>query len=371
MAIYQITADSIERIEETTFQAAGLRERADLQRLLRTQIDVIAPDTMVLAEEFGEWEDSRRRIDLLALDKDANLVVVELKRTEDGGHMELQAVRYAAMVSTMTFEQAVDAHAKFLKGLGCDEDAKQAILDFLEWEEADEDAFGQDVRIVLASAEFGRELTTAVLWLNERSLDIRCVRIKPYDRGGEVFLDVQQIIPLPEAIIYQVSLREKSQKERQTKKVSAERFRLRQEFWAALLDRSKSRTGLFNGNSPSTNNPITNSSGVRAVRYMYAITEHASTVMLRIDRGKGSEEENLTILRSLKTHQAAIEEKMGGPLEWDEKGSRRMCRIIKQLDAGGYRDPDEWPKIHDTMIDAMIRLEAALAPHIANLNVAT
>ena len=55
-------------------------------------------ETLVISEEFGEWEESRRRIDLLGLDKDANLVVIELKRTEDG---ELQSIRYAAMVSTM------------------------------------------------------------------------------------------------------------------------------------------------------------------------------------------------------------------------------------------------------------------------------
>ena len=36
-----------------------------------------------VAEEFSDWEDSHRRIDLLCLDKDADLVVVELKRTED------------------------------------------------------------------------------------------------------------------------------------------------------------------------------------------------------------------------------------------------------------------------------------------------
>ncbi len=53
---------------------------------------MIAPDLLVVSEEFGEWDDSRRRIDLLAIDRDANLVVIELKRTEDGGHMELQAI---------------------------------------------------------------------------------------------------------------------------------------------------------------------------------------------------------------------------------------------------------------------------------------
>ena len=102
MAIFEITADRLKKVEETSFGAEGKRERT-LQRLLRSNVEVISPDTLVISEEFGDWQDSRRRIDLLGIDKDANLVVIELKRSEDGGHMELQAIRYAAMVSTMTF----------------------------------------------------------------------------------------------------------------------------------------------------------------------------------------------------------------------------------------------------------------------------
>lgn len=218
MAIYQISGDGFHRVEETTFAERGLRERGDLQRLLKKQVEVIAPDTLVIAEEFGEWEDSRRRIDLLGVDKAANIVVIELKRTEDGGHMELQAVRYAAMVSTLTFERCVEIYAKYLVDNGVDGDAKEALLDFLEWEEADEELFGQDVRMVLASAEFSKELTTAVMWLNEHNLDIRCVRLKPYKDGERTLLDVQTVIPLPEAEAYQVKIREKQQKERQSRR---------------------------------------------------------------------------------------------------------------------------------------------------------
>jgi RecB family endonuclease NucS len=93
MAIYEMTPTQIRRIDDTTFDEVGRTERGDLQRLLRAQIDVISPDCLVIAEEFCDWEESNRRIDLLALDKEANLVVIELKRTEDGGHMELQAIR--------------------------------------------------------------------------------------------------------------------------------------------------------------------------------------------------------------------------------------------------------------------------------------
>ncbi len=217
MAIYELKEDRIEALRATSFRDEGLNERQDLQRLLRNEIQVVDPNVMVLAEEFGRWDDSRRRIDLLGLDRDARLVVIELKRTEDGGHMELQALRYAAMVSRMTFEQAVDAHARWLEANGKEPDAEKAILDFLGWSEPDEERFGQDVRIVLVSADFSKELTTSVLWLNERDLDVRCVRLRPYSDGNRVLIDVQQVIPLPEAGEYVVQVREKERRERRSR----------------------------------------------------------------------------------------------------------------------------------------------------------
>ena len=214
MALYEIRTDAIVAIAPTAFGLEQVRERTDLQRLLRANISVVCPDTMVLAEEFCDWEDSRRRIDLLALDKSANLVVVELKRSEDGGHMDLQAIRYAAMVSTLTFEQAVAAHVGYLTAVGREEEARASILDFLGWDEPNEEAFAQSVRIALVSAEFSKELTTAVLWLNESGLDVRCVRMKPYNLDGRVLVDVQQIIPLPEALEYTVRVARKDQQQK-------------------------------------------------------------------------------------------------------------------------------------------------------------
>lgn len=226
MPIYEIRKDGIHPIKGTSYRAAGIRERQDLQRLLRERISVVAPDLLVIAEEFGNWEGSRRRIDLLCIDKKANLVVIELKRTEDGGHMELQAIRYAAMVSTMTFDEAVEAFRRYLESAGrADPDARGEILEFLEWEEPTDGVFGQVVRIILASAEFSKELTSSVLWLLDSGVDIRCVRLKPYSLDGRVLVDVQQIIPLPEAAEFQIQLREKAQKERRSSASTVDRTR--------------------------------------------------------------------------------------------------------------------------------------------------
>jgi hypothetical protein len=218
MPIYEFTQNEISRLETITFSSAGLHERRDLQRLMREHIEVIASETLVIAEEFGDWEDSLRRIDLLAIDKGANLVVIELKRTEDGGHMELQSIRYASMVSTMTFDQAAEVFGRYLKQLGKEaQDARATMLDFLGWDEPDDEQFAQDVRIVLASADFSKELASSVLWLIDHGIDIRCIRLNPYSLSGRLLVDVQQLIPLPEAADYQFQVREKIRKERQAR----------------------------------------------------------------------------------------------------------------------------------------------------------
>jgi hypothetical protein len=214
MAIYQVVNGLLTAIEPTTFSKAGYREREDLQRLLKQQIGVISPDTLIISEEFCDWADSRRRIDLLGIDKAANLVVIELKRTEDGGHMELQALRYSAMISAMTFDDAVTAFENYLGTAGGGGSARQQILDFLGKDEDELDEFPKDVRLVLASAEFSLEITTTVMWLNDYGLNIRCVRLSPYNDSGRLLIDVQQVIPLPEAEEFQIRMGEKKAIER-------------------------------------------------------------------------------------------------------------------------------------------------------------
>ena len=48
--IYRIDSDKIEPIQPTTFAEQGLREGRNLQALLKIRINVISPDTLVVAE---------------------------------------------------------------------------------------------------------------------------------------------------------------------------------------------------------------------------------------------------------------------------------------------------------------------------------
>lgn len=365
MPIYEVTQKQFRRIQEGEFSASGLRERSDLQRLLRTQIEVIADDLYVLTEEFSEWEESKRRIDLLAIDANANLVVVELKRTSDGGHMELQGIRYAAMVSAMTFDRAVQIHATFLANIGEDPTkAESRLLEFLDWSEHDDEAFAADTRIILLSADFSKELTTSVMWLNDRGLDIRCIRMRPYKDGDRTLVDVQQIVPLPEAHEYQVQLREKGSEGR---KQRAERYDLRKKFWEGVVAASRASGGRHANIKPGSHGWLGAASGIRGLGLNLAVRQQESNAELYIDRGEF--EENKSVFDQLNKHQSEIESRFGFRLEWERLEDKRACRI-KSVVGGGYRSPElDWPKIQQALVERIAALEKALRPFLDKLEI--
>lgn len=210
MAIYRMVGDKedLTQVPVTSFGQTGVLERRDLQRILRDKPEILEDGLFILAEEFSNWQGSGRSIDLLGLDATGRLVVVELKRGETGEHMDLQSIRYAAMVSTITLQQAIDAHQAYLNKRGIDEDAGEQVNGHLENPEAL--GFSTDQpRIVLVSEGFSPELTTSVLWLNRNGLDITCIQMQPYRNGAELLVETSQVIPLPEAADYFVRIRER------------------------------------------------------------------------------------------------------------------------------------------------------------------
>jgi hypothetical protein len=365
MPIFKYTAGALMPIEETTFAAEGIMERSDLQRLLRDQINVLEDRLMVVAEGFGEWLDSRREIDLLCIDSDANLVVVELKRTEDGGHMELQALRYAAMISEMTFDQLVETFDRYRNEGRTDiEASKTEILEFLGWSEVKEDEFAQDTRVLLAAADFSREVTTAVLWLRTHKVDIRCVRMKPYKMGdGTLLLDVQQLIPLPETSDFQTKIGLKKQAERQNR---TDRHELRLKFWKELLTLAITKTNLHE-NCKATHLAWISRAIGRGFWLGYSVRQTDSQVELWIAHGSGQKAKNKAAFKLMEGLKSSIESDFGAELEWQELPESDGCRI-RYVVVGGYRSPtDQWPSIHAGLVDAMVRLDKAMRPKTAQL----
>ena len=228
MAIYKMVGDKerLDKVAPTSFGQEGVLERADMQRMLREQPEVLEEGLFIITEEFSNWEGSGRSIDLLGLDATGRLVVIELKRGETGEHMDLQAIRYAAMVANITYDQVVDTFQAYLEKRATDvrevgEDAAESLIrDHLASIEVDIQSVHSEIpRIILVSENFSKELTTCVMWLNDswlssEKLDIKCVRLQPHRNGEETLLEASLVVPLPEASEYQIQL---AQRERESR----------------------------------------------------------------------------------------------------------------------------------------------------------
>ena len=67
------------KIEEKKFSDLGFKEREHLQEWLAADPSMFGEELLIVQKEFDGFSDTKERLDLLALDKQGNLVIIENK----------------------------------------------------------------------------------------------------------------------------------------------------------------------------------------------------------------------------------------------------------------------------------------------------
>lgn len=156
----------------------------------------------------------------------------------------------------------------------------------------------------------------------------------------------------------------------QSKQQMGERHQARLDYWTQLLDLARPRTRLHSTVSPTKHPYVATGSGVRGLTYQYWVRQDDARAVLWIDRGKDGAGANRQIFDQLAAHKEALEVALG-PIVWDEMTDSRACKLIVEVPtAPGWRTPfDQREAGMIDLIEAMSRLERALAPLIKQLNV--
>jgi len=103
-------------VDETTFKALGLRERKDLQEWIAKTPSVLGEELLIIQKEFDGFDDTNERLDLLALDKRGNVVVIENKLDDSGKDTVWQVLKYASYCSQLTIPQIKDIFGRNYSG---------------------------------------------------------------------------------------------------------------------------------------------------------------------------------------------------------------------------------------------------------------
>ena len=137
--------------------------------------------------------------------------MIENKLDDSGRDVTWQALKYAAYCSSLTKAQIIDIYQHYLNRYCGGGNALEAICEFLEVEDLEEIVLnsGNGQRMMFVAANFRKEVTSTVLWLREHHVDARCFKLTPYEFASELLVDIQQVIPTPEAADFMISMVEK------------------------------------------------------------------------------------------------------------------------------------------------------------------
>ena len=358
----------INKIKCCTFSDLKFREREHLQEWLENTPTAFGEDDELLfiQKEFDGFDDTRERLDLLAIDKQGDLVVIENKLDDSGRDVTWQVLKYASYCSNLSKQQIKDIYQSYLDKKGVPENAESNISDFLDAEDFKEIQLNKTQRIILVSGNYRKEVTSTVLWLLQKyNLKIQCFKATPYSFGEQIFLNIEQIIPVHEVEEYTIKMAEKAQEEQSTQEEQVMRYKLRIEFWKLLLPKVNAKTTLFANVSPSKDNWISAGSGVGGVGFVFSIARNYARTEVYMSRG--NTEENKFVFDKLLQQRVEIE-KQTGSLEWDRLENKKSCRIKHELRNVSLYEKEDWDKMIDFLVTSMVKMEMAFKKPLQVIN---
>lgn len=366
----------------TKLSEQQLTERYDLQEWLVSHPEALGEELLIIQKEFAGFDGTGERLDLLALDTQGRLVLIENKRDESGRDAVWQALKYASYVAPFTEEDIEQVYTQYLlkhkpefpdlDDNAYDTDqikvtAKLLIRRFLdENQESNQEITTlnprNSQRVILVAGEFRREVTSTALWLIERGIDVKCVKVSPYMLNGQLLVDIQQIIPVPEASEYMVRLNRKDAEEVIAKTKRTDSTDIRYQYWEKLLAYFTERNNtLYNNISPKTDSWLSAGTGISQCIYHLIFIQKG----LRVDIEFGRKEtgENKQLFDFFYKHKEQIEQSFGQSLEWLRFDEKKSSRIQFCIDVDGYNQ-NLWSEHFKWHLEHIEKLEKAFKPFI-------
>lgn len=362
------STNNIEKLEKKLFRELKIKERDHLQEWIAKNPEILGEDLLIIQKEYNGFNDTNERLDLLAVDKNGGLVIIENKLDDTGRDVVWQAQKYASYCSTLTTNQIIRIYQEYLDRVQSDLDAKQNLLDFLEISDDELLLNRNDQRIIFVANNYRKEVTSTVLWLLKHDLKIKCFRATPYAMGEDMFLQVEQIIPLPETAEFMIDAQEKEKEENaKSKTVEASEVRLTK-FWILLKNKLKDKNLDYLERisaNPYYNLGFTRNSGY----FNFCIGRHGFRIELYF-----SNDPNKEIIGAMAKFQHEIEQSFDGLIEWEPLEGKRASRIKFEMPKelrnnleGKFSDELYWNDLVDWYADAMHKFYTVLNPYLERI----
>lgn len=360
------TTNRITPLQARKFGDLNFTERNHLQEWLANMPEALGEELLIIQKEFDGFDDTRERLDLLALDKDGNLVIIENKLDDTGRDVVWQTLKYASYCSSLSKLQIIEIYQRYLNRYQQGGDASGLLCEFLGVEDTEELKLnlGNSQRLMMVAANFRKEVTSTALWLLGNGIQVQCFKATPFSDGEQLYLSVEQIIPTPEAKEFMIGMNAKEAEEKSTEVETKNRHHLRREFWSQTLDAfQESDCSLYSNVNASTDHWLSAGSGVSGCPFTMIFSKREVRVELWIARP--NTEINKAIFDTLAVNKSQLDSQFGAEMEWLRLDDKKSSRIQFSQPFDGF-NTDNWPAMIMWLVDHMTRFEKTMKQPLAD-----
>ena len=366
MYIIDREKNRISKLEEKTFHELKFKERENLQEWIANNPSSLGEELLIIQKEFNGFGETNERLDLLALDKLGNLVIIENKLDDSGRDVTWQTIKYASYCSSLTKQEIIKIYQEYL---GSTAKAEDKISEFFDNKEIEEIILNQGLnsqRLIMIAANFRKEVTSSVLWLMNFKMRIQCFKVTPYALDNQLFLNVEQILPTKATEDFAISIATKAQEEIEVQETMQNRHIVRLKFWEQFLNASNRKNNLFSNNSPSKESWLGKGIGMSGLGLYPSIS--GNYCRCSIEMNTGNKETNKEIFDYLFNQKEKIENIAEKKLTWERMDDIKTSRIKLELSGVSYFEENDWEKMNEFLIDASVRFDKAFREPIKKLN---
>lgn len=368
MYLINKSENSITKLEEKTFSELGIKERENLQEWIADNPDSLGEPLLIIQKEFNGFNETNERLDLLALDKQGNLVIIENKLDDSGRDVTWQSLKYASYSSSLTKDDIKHIFQEYLIKERKVDKAEDILSEFFEDRDYEEIQLnqGSTQRIIMIARKYRKEVTSTVLWLMNYNIRIQCFKATPFALSEQLFLNLEQILPIKDTEDFAISMANKVKDEINTQENLKNRHYLRREFWSRCIDKCNTQNSLFGNISPSTSNWIGIGIGMSGVNLNLVATKKYCRAEIYFNRG--DKVENKKLYDFVYNKKGEIEASFDGHIIWQRMDDKVSSRIKSELTGVDIFEKDDWEEMTDYLVSVSEKMYNAFKKPIKELN---
>jgi hypothetical protein len=247
--VLRVVGVGAQTLKPVSFQ--GRMDELTLEKHVASDPNLMGEALLVLGQQLAEFEEDKDRLDILAIDTDGEIVLVELKVTDDFRVTDLQALAYAGAYATRETDDLAHTLRRYLDKRAAPagapstaatsptadgpapvgpmekparetpvaatvtlEQAKARIVEFLQLDDFESWSPSQRVRVKLVAPTFPRRVLKNVKYLGDvYGMPIEAIAARLFETPDEqLIVAFERLLPLPGEEVFDMTLRRQEER---------------------------------------------------------------------------------------------------------------------------------------------------------------